>query len=256
MAYLHYISDHHCNNCKRNSDFSLLYATPITVRRPNQEGRRKWGESQDTFRGLFTCGYCRSPHMIQITKTKNQNYGGKGIFNNTLGGFLNRLNFLEVEIKGRSPSYSRVHQLNTQNYGIDLRGFMSIDNVYPSDEVDTPNSLPENIEDMYLELEEVKGSARYTLVACRKILETVCEHELDSVKGSLMKQIEQLKEEGKLPASIVDWAHTIRMLGNKAVHEDKKPSFDEANEIKGFVKTMLELLYTYPAKINELQKKT
>lgn len=256
MPYLHFISDQHCTNCKRNSDFRLLYATPITTRNPRKDGRSQWEKSQDSFRGLFVCGYCNTPHMIGVKKVKEKNFGGPGFSSRSLDGFLNRLNFIEADVKGRSPSVSRHYQVDTENYGTDLRSFMSIEEVYPNDEQKPLESLPNLIEEMYLELEDVKDSPRYTLVACRKILETVCEHEIGESKKALVRQIEQLKEDGKLPAAIIDWAHTIRLLGNKAVHDDKKPESEDSEEIKSFVKTILELLYTYPAKIDTLKKKT
>lgn len=255
MPYLHYISDHHCTNCKRNSDFQLLYAAPVTTRNSKKEGRSQWEASQGVFRGLFICGYCNTPHMIGVKKIKEVNFGGPAFSSKLLDGFLRRLNFIEADVKGRSPSYSRHYEIKSDRYGVDLRSFMMVEEVYPNDENESPAYLPAAVEDMYLELEDVKGSARYTLVACRKILETVCEYEIGKSSKTLIKQIEQLKEDGKLSTAIIDWAHTIRLLGNKAVHEDKKPEIEDSEEVKSFVKKILELLYTYPAKIEILKKK-
>jgi len=71
--------------------------------------------------------------------------------------------------------------------------------------------------------------------------------------GSLHSRIEKATEEGALIAELADWAHEIRLGANSIRHADKegdptKP--EEAEQAVEFAKTLGELWYGLPAKIN------
>lgn len=246
MPYLHYISDHHCDACETKSMFHLLYAAPLTEVKEKEGGRRAWRESSSEFRGLFTCGHCKNPHMIELVVRRPA-----GNISNLLSS-LNRLTPLEVDVKGRSPARTSVMSVTADHLGIDLRQVMDIRGTYPNQALDVPSDLPESLEILYREFDELARAPRYTVAHCRRIVEAICHHQLGETKGNLKDKIEQLHKSGRLPESIADWAHHIRDFGNEAVHQDDRPSEETAQELREYVGILLEILYSYPERIKRL----
>ncbi|MCX9095000.1 DUF4145 domain-containing protein [Providencia rettgeri] len=175
----------------------------------------------------------------------------KGLFMDPFS-FLNRLKY--TEISGTPPQTG--YTLSVNEWGTDLRQAFIIDKIIPEQGEEIPPALPDEIRAMYVDdLLQVTGSARHVLIACRAILEATCKDKLSNPKGHLINLIQQLVDEGFLPKSISEWAHTIREFGNIAVHEASAPDRTTANEIMMFTKTLLELMYSYPEKIQQIRQK-
>lgn len=254
MSYLHYISDHRCPRCDHASDFQVHQAIPC-VEKKLVAGHTKasWIRSQTDFRLLTACGRCREPQLVDVNKKDGVNFHGRGMIPEGLEQYLNRLRDLDVDIKGRSPSRSKVLTVNPESFGIDLRDIFIVKSVYPGEIEDAPTDLPKELQPLWDDFEGVRESPRYTCVACRAMIEQVCKRELEAPKSNLMKSIDALVSEGILQASLGKWAHTIRLLGNESVHELKEITTEESMELKQFLKMFLELLYTYPAKVERFR---
>ncbi|HCM5103668.1 TPA: DUF4145 domain-containing protein [Klebsiella pneumoniae] len=147
------------------------------------------------------------------------------------------------------------YEVKMDDVGTDLRKFFKLDTIYPEGTDSVPEHLPQEIHSMYVDdLLQATSSPRLTLVSCRMILESACRDKLGTDKGRLVDLIQKLGEAEALPRVMLDWANTIRQFGNEAVHVSGSPTVDEATEIRSFTVTLLEFLYSHPARIDSLRK--
>ncbi|WP_049856845.1 DUF4145 domain-containing protein [Trabulsiella odontotermitis] len=170
--------------------------------------------------------------------------------------FLNRLGYQIGQTKMSAPDHEfPAHTIDISRVGTNLRPSFEIEKIYPGGESAIPDNLPSQIERMYKEdLMAVRGSARHTIISCRTILESACKQILEVKNKKLIAMIDTLKNDGLIPSTMADWAHTIRIIGNDAVHEDESPGIDEASEIVAFTDNLLQLLFTYPARIEKIRE--
>lgn len=253
MAYLHYFSNLHCTSCGRTVNYRLIYCSQQPQREVKYNGITSWHDSRTHYSGLFTCDNCRNPVMIQfhINDDLERNPNLKGLFADPFR-FLNRLQYTEISGTPAQAGY----MVKVNEWGTDLRQAFIIDKILPEQGEEVPPALPDAIHAMYVDdLLQVTGSARHVLISCRAILEATCKDKLNNPKGNLINLIEKLVEEGFLPKSVSEWAHTIREFGNSAVHEVSAPDRSTADEIMMFTKTLLELMYSYPEKIRQIRQK-
>ncbi|WP_048796414.1 MULTISPECIES: DUF4145 domain-containing protein [Serratia] len=173
-----------------------------------------------------------------------------------INNFLNRLGYEIAKKKMSAPEHEfPVHAIESSRLGVNLRPAFEIEKIYPGGETAIPDNLPPQIERMYKDdLIAVRGSARHTIICCRSILESACKQILEVKNKKLIAMIDALKTGGFIPSTMADWAHTIRILGNDAVHEDDAPGADEASEILAFTDNLLQLLFTYPARIEKIRE--
>ena len=251
LPYLHFFSDRPCPFCKRASDLQLLHAAAMVTEKSGKTGRAKFRPSETQFRGLFVCSYCRSPATIDFHKKTDVSSVRRGVIPKDFGSYLNRLVDLETSSKGSSKSRNRVLAIqDPENFGIDLHTCCEIDAVYPSEASEAPADLPPKISALYEEIENVRNSPRHTCIACRSVLDAVCAERLSGSPNNLRNGIEKLVEQGQLPQAMADWAHEIRMSGNVAVHEADPIPEEEATELRDYTRMLLELIYSYPARID------
>ncbi|HCJ2570305.1 TPA: DUF4145 domain-containing protein [Klebsiella pneumoniae] len=250
MPFLHYFSDVHCAVCGHNSSFSLLHAACMRKSELNTQSQtRMWREDPFNFRGLFTCGNCFSPVTFDFSP-RNRDTDSRPI------RFLNRLSLEMIDTSSRTTQPRRVgYEVKLDDVGIDLRKFFTLDAFYPEGTDSVPEHLPAEIHSMYVDdLLQATSSPRLTLVSCRMILESACRDKLGTDKGKLVNLIQKLGEAEALPRVMLDWANTIRQFGNEAVHVSGSPTVDEATEVRSFTVTLLEFLYSHPARIDSLRK--
>lgn len=260
MAYLHWFADQHCSNCGRTSDFQLLYAHPLAVKdAAPPHDRLRWSASPDTFRGLLCCNHCHQPltltfRLKELTPAQLQRLG-RSIPNTQVLHFLNRLQPV-VTLNALSPNRHAAAMAVDHQWGILLNDFFEIIDRYPESTINTPSALPPDLATEFEDLRQVAGSTRYTVIACRSLLEKACKKALgsDAEDGKLVKLINQALNRLETVKAIADWAHTIRMLGNEAAHGDQpSPSQAEAQEAVEFTTLFLELLFSYPERVKRLR---
>ncbi|MGL4830580.1 MAG: DUF4145 domain-containing protein [Vibrio sp.] len=250
MAYFHFFKDLRCDCCLHNSHFDLLHASPYQEQSLHRDSK-VWRDSRDKkFHALAVCGNCRSPMSLDISSRDRAQVPAQE------HQFLNRINLEIVDKVNQSPRRQvPSHTIKLDESGRDLSPYFKIDKVYTESRQEIPSNLPVDIEAMLKEdVLEVLSSPRYLVVSCRALLEMACKDLLDNPDAKLIGMIDQLKEQGFITSSIAQWAHTIRKLANGAVHGSDSPTKEDAQEVYSFAITILELLYTYPARIEELKQ--
>jgi hypothetical protein len=113
-------------------------------------------------------------------------------------------------------------------------------------------AYPEEVREIFAEAQEdlaMNRSPARIVATCRSVLD-VCTKKLDGVGDKLSSRINDLKSKGVLTGHLADWAHSVRMDGNEAIH-DLKASPGEAYELVEFIKTFLDVAFVLPAKITE-----
>lgn len=170
--------------------------------------------------------------------------------------FLNRLSFDFIQQSSMTTrkNYPLI-PVDVSSFGTELTPYFHIDQAHPNAETEIPDFLPENILRHYRENILGVSTPTMTVVGCRRTLEAVC-REKTGQKDNLVTLIEKMADEGVIPESIKTWAHTIRIFGNRAAHDtDDFFSYGEAKEIRAFTRMLLEFIYSYPARIRQLQNK-
>ncbi|EOZ3809806.1 TPA: DUF4145 domain-containing protein [Citrobacter youngae] len=250
MAYFHYFSDIQCTTCGCNASFSLLNAVPFSLsRRDNTTQKIHWQEAPGRYRGLFTCRNCHNPITIDFS-IRNINQAASAM------RFLNRisLELMDPSLRGTGQRYIG-HQITMDSLGVDLGPLFKIDAFHPDSKEAVPSDLPPGIHQIFVnDLLNASGSPRLTLFSCRLIIEAACSDQLGVSGGKLVSMINQLGESRKLPEVMIEWAHTIRQFGNGAAHDHSDvPDAREASEIRAFTVSMLEFLYSHPARVTALR---
>ncbi|HHY0435683.1 TPA: DUF4145 domain-containing protein [Vibrio parahaemolyticus] len=248
MAFFHFLDNVPCPKCNHNANFDLLYASPHRESRETNEGTR-WSESSSLFHGLFTCTQCGNPLSMDISLKKNGNTPLLACL------FLNRLNFQIINsAQGSTKKNFSSYELKMDKLGHNLRQYFQVEEIYSEVNQSIPSHLPSKIEKMIKDdVLQVMGSPKYLVIACRALLETSCKDLLENPTGKLVSMINQLSEQGHITKSVADWAHTIRKIANESVHTDESPTPEEAREVYDFTLTILELLYSYPARVKKLR---
>lgn len=105
--------------------------------------------------------------------------------------------------------------------------------IYPnflekSDELENQYFIPESIRIIYKETISAFKANSYILTAggLRAIIEAICNH-LKIKKGNLADRIDLLHNKGHLTLSESKRLHSIRFLGNDALHEIEKPKKEQ-----------------------------
>lgn len=96
-------------------------------------------------------------------------------------------------------------------------------------------------------------SAATVIGACRTVLDLLTK-QLGQTDGNLLKRIDALKENGVITQPIADWAHGLRLDGNAAVH-DGEGNEDDAREYIEFLRMLLNVTFTLPARINQKKQR-
>lgn len=262
MPYLHSFTDQHCPNCGRTVDFQLLYAHSLAVQ-DSSSPHKRWRAHDTDFRGLFTCSHCTAPvtldfRISNLTPVEQHQLKIDSINYGQAARFLNRLQPEILYRPGSTQRYSAGITFESHEWGAKLNPYFTIIAQYPSSVVQVPTGIPKELETDFNEIREVAGSTRYTVVACRLLLEKACKLILGEdapSNANLMKLIDLALTHEKTVSAIVKWAHAIRTFGNEAVHENgPAPTSEEAKEVFEFTSLLMELLFSYPARITSIRK--
>lgn len=138
--------------------------------------------------------------------------------------------------------------------GHNLDTYFTIIKKYPDASDDIPKDLPELIYRHYVEYIFGASSPSMIVMGCRSTLEAVCKDKTGS-DGKLVNLINKMAETGVIPEALKQWAHTIRIFGNDAVHDSSKCfSHEEAMEIRNITRLLLEFIYSFPARIERMRQ--
>lgn len=121
--------------------------------------------------------------------------------------------------------------------------------IYPlyleqSEELEYVHYIPESIKVIYRETISAFKTNSYILTAggLRAIIEAICNH-LKIKKGNLADRIDLLHNKGHLTLSESKRLHSIRFLGNDALHEIEKPKKDHLFILLDIVNHLLSNLF-------------
>ena len=95
-------------------------------------------------------------------------------------------------------------------------------------------------------------SAVYNL---RKALERAVRDLDPSGNGGLKARIKKLSDDGRIPSTLVNLAHTVRAEGNTEVHEDEAWTPEQVEELVEFARLLLTYVYTLPRQIEAIATK-
>jgi len=144
-----------------------------------------------------------------------------------------------------APSF----QQQRQGAGI---GLLSVKRTLPGAvETVIPDHVPENVGAAFSEGLKAREagllpSAVYNL---RKSLERTVRDRDPEGKGGLKMRIKKMSEDGKIPSTLVDLAHTVRAEGNVEVHEEETWTPEQVQELIDFSILLLTYVYTLPNRI-------
>ena len=148
------------------------------------------------------------------------------------------------------------HTHNPESLTNQMMNHYAIASMYPKLEVTAPDHIPERILDVYNEGNDCLSHHNCTSagIMFRKVLEmTTIEIGPDDSSfrsKPLYHRIEALAATQRLPDSMRELAHEIRLGGNVAAHEETY-SQKEAEEMQAFTELFLTYLFTLPHKIKE-----
>ena len=127
--------------------------------------------------------------------------------------------------------------------------------IYPtfldkSDELDNQHFIPESIRIIYRETISAFKANSYILTAggLRAIIEAICNH-LRIKKGNLADRIDLLHNKGHLTLSESKRLHSIRFLGNDALHEIEKPKKEHLYILLDIINHLLANLFINDKKL-------
>lgn len=118
-------------------------------------------------------------------------------------------------------------------------------------------SYPEPIKKAYSEARACFKTKAYTATAimCRKTLEGICaEHNIS--ESNIETSLRKMKEQGIIENRLFEWADTLRISGNEAVHDlNITVSMDDARDILEFTNAILEYVFTFKDKYEQYKKR-
>lgn len=123
----------------------------------------------------------------------------------------------------------------------------------PNDAAD--ESIPEGVREDFKEAKRCHFIQAYkaTVIMCRRVLESSAD-DLGAKGASLREQIDDLFKTGKITQSLRDFAHHLRMTGNKGAHADvDSVSAEDAADMIQFTNQHLDFVYVMPAKLKARQ---
>ncbi|MGW8306350.1 MAG: DUF4145 domain-containing protein [Achromobacter pulmonis] len=118
--------------------------------------------------------------------------------------------------------------------------------------VSIPGHCPENISKAFLQASSAIRRAEWDSAGAmdRRALELTTKNLAPELAGkTLAARINALADAGKLTADLKEWAHSLRFLGNDAVHEEEGISEEEAIQGHELTRFILTYVYTLPTQV-------
>lgn len=125
--------------------------------------------------------------------------------------------------------------------------------LYPTARDDS--AIPPRVRKYLASARKVKGvEPGFFALGIRRVLEAVCDEE--GANGpTLVKQLQDLAQKGRIPAGFDHMATQLRELGNLGAHvADVEVESTDVPVIEDFAEAILEYLYRSPAKVEMVRK--
>ena len=129
-----------------------------------------------------------------------------------------------------------------------------IHTIYPTQK-EFPEDMPETITKIYKEALRVKKISPISFsILIRKGLEALCEAQ-GATGRNLKERLLSIIKKMELPSKFVEMIDSMRLLGNKSVHEiDFTITNKQAESLDYFFIAIIEYVYIAPHKLAEIQK--
>jgi hypothetical protein len=85
----------------------------------------------------------------------------------------------------------------------------------------------------------------------RASLEIALKEFASDLKGMLRERLDKLAESGRIPVSLAEFGHGVRLLGNDAAHEIDAPTEKDVFDIGTIAELVLTYLFTLPGILEE-----
>lgn len=196
---------------------------------------------------IFICPYCGAKSTFSCL------FSVKGFFKGSYFPFsVWNCHYCDHAIFVTQDSSQHDHVV-TQN--------LQIKSIFPSLEPIVDGRVPEGIAGDFIEAGRCFniGAFKASVVMSRRTIQKMCLN-LGANKGEkLYKQINQLKQGGRLHSDLADIATEIRFIGNDGAHptddELDEITNEDAKEIFDFTAELLDDLYVRPQKVLAMKKK-
>ena len=116
-----------------------------------------------------------------------------------------------------------------------------------------PKHTPDPAADFFRQAAESRNAGNRDAAGMmyRKALESALKQFSTDHKLSLYDRIQDLGKGHKLTPSLVKWAHTIRLKGNDAAHDDAPFTRQDADQLHTFTDLVFRYLFTLPGMLRE-----
>lgn len=179
-----------------------------------------WATNSDLINAFYSCPVCEKPVTSLLRRTRR--------------------------LDGRSPVDLNSWPGTVQDGGYDIQL------TWPKPTMPAaPNDVPEHIARNFIQAEHARQRDHREAAGMvyRRTLEVALKDIDPDGRGMLKARIDSLTKSGKLNEQMSLWAHSVRVLGNEASHDEPEPSKEDIDDLAAFVAITLEYLYTMPAKV-------
>jgi Domain of unknown function (DUF4145) len=117
--------------------------------------------------------------------------------------------------------------------------------------------IPESLRQEFDEARACFDAKAYkaTVVMVRRVLEGTC-RENDAQGGTLVRNLQKMREIGLIDGTISEWADALRVLGNEGAHyTERQVSRDDAEDALAFAEALLDHIYILRKRFDEFAKR-
>ncbi|MFT9385552.1 DUF4145 domain-containing protein [Acetobacter sp.] len=119
--------------------------------------------------------------------------------------------------------------------------------------VSIPEHVSENVARIYSQAERNRAQLQWDAAGTmyRKVLEAATKELGADLKaeGNLMRRIDLLEAQGRLTQDLAQWAHTVRLLGNEAAHDEAEPAPKDVDDLANLTRMLLIYLFELPKRV-------
>lgn len=129
--------------------------------------------------------------------------------------------------------------------------------LFPNQDTHFNPNAPKAIRTSYEEAAKCFRNRAYTASAimCRKTLEGICKNNGISERN-LVQAIRKMKESKIINDQLFEWADTLRMAGNEAVHGvDITVSREDSRDMLDFTNAIIDYIYSFKEKFEQFKKR-
>lgn len=121
--------------------------------------------------------------------------------------------------------------------------------------LESPQYIPDNIKNFFMQaLKNLRGENwDASGMMSRKVLDVATKKMDENLTGNLYSRIEQLESNHLITPAMKEWAHSIRLDGNEAAHDEEPMSPETAQNLLSFTEIFLMYAFTLPGMLHSRQ---